>query len=83
MTDLLVTIFGWATGSLWPYLAGAGVIIVSVISVYVKGRADAKAQAELKALREAQKTQERITDAVANSHAGGGAWIDRLRGHSK
>lgn len=42
---------------------------------------DAKRDAEIKAARDAAKRRKDVQDAIENSHAGGGAWSERLREH--
>ena len=64
--------------ALWKPIAA----ILGGLGLYVKGRVDAKAKAENKALRENEKAQERGRDAVANENRLGGDnadLVDRLR----
>lgn len=68
---------------LWPYLAGLLALIGGGLVAYLKGRGDGAAKAETKATKDALKTIERIEDAKAASSAGGAAWHDRLRDHTK
>ena len=49
----------------WGYIAAAGAAILGLAGVYVKGRRDAKAKAELRDLKGFKATTERMQDADA------------------
>jgi len=69
-------------------LGGSG-LLAAVIAAIVAAfgfirwdaKRDAKRDAEIKAARDAAKRRKDIQDAIENSHAGGGAWSERLREH--
>ena len=49
----------------WKWLAAAGAAVLSIAGIYLKGRADAKAKADMRDLKGFKKTTERIQDADA------------------
>lgn len=51
--------------NVWGYIAAAGAALLGILGVYVKGRRDAKAKADLRDLKGFKKTTERIQDADA------------------
>lgn len=65
--------------------AAAWVTVVAFVAAvaYLLGRRDARMAAATEARNRADAAKERVKDAVENSHAGGGAWIDRLRASRK
>lgn len=52
-------------GPIWGYIAAAGAALLGILGVYVKGRRDAKAKADLRDLKGFKKTTERMQDADA------------------
>ena len=50
-----------------------------VIGLRADARKDERQRLQLEALKAAAKQREAVDDAVENSHAGGGAWVERLR----
>lgn len=56
MLDLILGQFG-------GYIAAAGAAIIAALSLYFKGRSDAKAKADHKRAKEALETHERINQA--------------------
>jgi len=69
-------------------LGGSGLwaaIIVAILGAFGfirwDAKRDARRDAEIKAARDAAKRRKDIQDAIENSHAGGGAWSERLREH--
>jgi len=61
LLSLLRALWRFTIGGAWKYLAaGAGLILL-----YSKGRADAKAKADLRDLKGFKKTTERMQDADA------------------
>ena len=46
--------------NVWGYLAAAGAALLGVLGVYVKGRSDAKAKADLRDLKANSKTIEEV-----------------------
>ena len=75
--------------NLWLFLksgvgrvvAGAAAILAIIAGIRMDAKRDAKRDAEIKAARDAAKRRKDIQDAIENSHAGGGAWSERLREH--
>ena len=51
--------------NVWGYIAAAGAALLGILGVYVKGRRDAKAKADLRDLKGFKKTTERMQDADA------------------
>lgn len=51
--------------NVWGYVAAAGAALLGILGVYVKGRRDAKAKADLRDLKGFKKTTERMQDADA------------------
>ena len=51
--------------NVWGYLAAAGAALLGLGGVYLKGRSDAKAKADLRDLKANAKTTERMQDADA------------------
>ena len=49
--------------NVWGYIAAAGAALLGILGVYVKGRRDAKAKADLRDLKANSKTTERMQDA--------------------
>ena len=49
----------------------------------IRGTINERQRAATEARNRAIATQKGITDAIENSHAGGAAWIDRLRDSAK
>lgn len=64
----------------WGYIAVAGVALAGLAGVYVKGRADAKAKADTKAMKEDMKAHARINEADLGIGASDAERIERLRG---
>lgn len=46
--------------NVWGYLAAAGAALLGILGVYVKGRRDAKAKADLRDLKANSKTIEEV-----------------------
>jgi hypothetical protein len=65
--------------NLWGYIAAAGAAIAAIAGVYFKGRADAKAKADLRDLKGFKKTTERMQDADAAMGDDPAVLRDRLR----
>lgn len=62
-------------GGLWkPILKG-----LAMVGLYFKGRADAKAKADIKAMKEDMKAHERINEADLGVGASDAERIERLR----
>jgi len=72
---ILTLLWRFTIGGAWKYLAaGAG-----VLALYLKGRADAKAKADTKAMKEDLKAHERINEADLGIGASDAERVDRLR----
>ncbi len=65
--------------NVWGYLAAAGAALLGVLGVYVKGRSDAKAKADLRDLKEDMKANERINEADLGIGASDAERVERLR----
>lgn len=50
---------------LWPYLAGLGALLLTVLGIYRRGRVDQRRETALEAAERAAKTRERMDDAEA------------------
>lgn len=72
---LLTLLWRFTIGGAWKYLAaGAG-----VLALYLKGRSDAKAKADGKAMKEDMKAHERINEADLGIGATDDERVKRLR----
>jgi hypothetical protein len=72
---ILTLLWRFTIGGAWKYLAaGAG-----VLALYFKGRSDAKAKADSKAMKEDIKAHERINEADLGVGATDSERIERLR----
>ena len=72
---ILTLLWRFTIGGAWKWLAaGAG-----LIGLYLKGRSDAKAKAETKAMKEDLKAHERINEADLGIGATDSERVDRLR----
>jgi membrane protein required for beta-lactamase induction len=76
---------GALLGGLWPYLAGAVIMLAGVFGIYTKGRRDVTRQRDLDAARTTSKQEAKGRDAVAKEkRASDGAdnrdLVDRVRG---
>lgn len=49
--------------NVWGYIAAAGAALLGILGVYVKGRRDARAKADLRELKGFKETTERMHDA--------------------
>lgn len=67
-------------GPIWGYIAAAGAALLGILGVYVKGRRDAKAKADLRDLKEDMKAHERINEADLGIGASDAERVERLRG---
>ena len=65
--------------NVWGYLAAAGAALLGLGGVYLKGRSDAKAKAENKAMKEDLKANERINEADLGIGASDAERVERLR----
>ena len=65
--------------NVWGYLAAAGAALLGLGGVYFKGRSDAKAKAENKAMKEDLKAHERINEADLGIGASDAERVERLR----
>lgn len=65
--------------NVWGYLAAAGAALLGLGGVYLKGRSDAKAKAENKAMKEDLKAHERINEADLGIGASDAERVERLR----
>ena len=65
--------------NVWGYIAAAGVALLGLGGVYLKGRRDAKAKAETKAMKEDLKAHERINEADLGIGASDAERVERLR----
>lgn len=65
--------------NVWGYLAAAGAALLGLGGVYLKGRSDAKAKAENKAMKEDMKANERINEADLGIGASDAERVERLR----
>lgn len=66
-------------GPIWGYVAAAGAALLGILGAYVKGRRDAKAKAETKAMKEDLKAHERINEADLGIGASDAERVERLR----
>lgn len=72
---ILTLLWRFTIGGAWKWLAaGAG-----LVGLYLKGRSDAKAKAETKAMKEDLKAHERINEADLGIGATDSERVDRLR----
>lgn len=72
---ILTLLWRFTIGGAWKWLAaGAG-----LIGLYLKGRSDAKAKAENKAMKEDLKAHERINQADLGIGASDAERVERLR----
>lgn len=72
---ILTLLWRFTVGGAWKWLAaGAG-----LIGLYLKGRSDAKAKAETKAMKEDMKAHARINEADLGIGASDAERVDRLR----
>ena len=65
--------------NVWGYIAAAGAALLGILGVYVKGRRDAKAKADLRDLKGFKKTTERMQDADAAMGDDPAVLRDRMR----
>jgi len=65
--------------NVWGYIAAAVTALLGILGVYVKGRRDAKAKAETKAMKEDLKAHERINEADLGIGASDAERVERLR----
>ena len=65
--------------NVWGYVAAAGAALLGVLAAYVKGRRDAKAKAENKAMKEDLEAHERINEADLGIGASDAERVERLR----
>jgi hypothetical protein len=65
--------------NVWGYLAAAGAALLGLGGVYLKGRSDAKAKADLRDLKEDMKAHERINEANLGIGASDAERVERLR----
>lgn len=65
--------------NVWGYLAAAGAALLGALGLYFKGRSDAKAKAETKAVKEDLKAHERINEANLGIGASDAERVERLR----
>ena len=75
LLSILRVLWRFTIGGAWKYLAaGAGLILL-----YSKGRSDAKAKADTKAMKEDLKAHERINEADLGIGASDAERVERLR----
>ena len=56
--------------NVWGYIAAAGAALLGILGVYVKGRRDAKAKADLRDLKANRKTiEEVLRETPSDDHA--------------
>lgn len=65
--------------SVWGYIAAAGAALVGILGVYIKGRRDAKAKADLRDLKGFKETTERMQDAESSMGDDPAVLRDRMR----
>ena len=61
----------------WGWLAAAGAVLGAALTIYVRGRASARRDAELRARRAEEQRQEKADEAARDYRRDGAA--DRLR----
>ena len=72
---ILTLLWRFTIGGAWKYIAAG----LSVAALYFKGRADAKAKADEKAMKEDLKAHERINEADLGIGASDDERVKRLR----
>jgi len=60
--------FGLILGSVWPYVLGAGGVVVAFVAAYLRGRKSATDKAEKRAADEYIKTRNRMDEANTPTH---------------
>lgn len=63
--DVIWDLISGLVPNLWGYLIAAGTALLGVMGIYIKGRRDAKAKADLRDMKGFKKTTERMQDADA------------------
>lgn len=66
-------------GKLAIFLGAAGAAILAIIGVRWDARQDHRKDTKIATLEANEKTRKDVEDAVESSHAGGAAWVDRLK----
>lgn len=66
-------------GKLAVFLGAAGAAILAIIGIRWDAKRDERKDAKIADLEANEKTRKDVEDAVESSHAGGAAWVDRLR----
>ena len=79
MIDFIWDLIPGLLPNVWGYIAAAGAALLGALGLYLKGRSDAKAKAETKAVKEDLKAHERINEANLGIGASDAERVERLR----
>lgn len=73
-------LIGLLGGKVVAILGGAAALLAAVFGIRWDAKRDQRKDTEIATLKANEKTRKDVEDAVEKSHAGGAAWVDRLRG---